>query len=154
MFANTFMLCSIHFVMAMCLIATNTSTTNDAESHNTKRTNTTTSSNLDAYHNSSILLNLRDVMAMRPEDLPTIDESYYTNLVTRHSSTEQFVMDIPQELEDAYNIGDQYVKRLQNRGQLPPDFQAHKVKRNQPTFDPILFRLTAYDCNKPTNIKI
>ena len=139
--------------MVLGMINDKSSTTMNTITPTSHKFNKTIATIQDVHHNNSILLNLREVMAMKPENLPTIDERYYTNLVTQNSNTEKFVMDIPQDLNDAYSIWDQYVKRLQNRGQLPPDFQARKVKRNEPTFDPSLFRLTAYDCNKPTNIK-
>ena len=105
------------------------------------------------HNNNSVMLNLQEAMTMRPEQLPTIDESSYADLVTTFRTSGEFVMDIPQTLEDAYSAGNQYVQRLENRGRLPPDFQARKVKRNEHAFDPNLFRLTAYDCSKPTEIK-
>ena len=135
--------------MAMYMVAASNVTSDDAGSTiNNGANNTRTTLKQNNYHNMSELLNLQDVMTMKPEELPTIDEGYYTNLATHKGNTEPFVMDIPERLEDAYNLGDQYMKRLMNRGQLPPDFQEHKVNRNQPKFHPSVFRLTAYDCKK------
>ena len=102
---------SINLVMVMGMINTNSSTTMNTVPPTSHKTNKTIATIRDVHHNNSILLNLREVMTMKPENLPTIDERYYTNLVTQNSNTEKFVMDIPQDLNDAYSIGDKYVKR-------------------------------------------
>ena len=69
-------------------------------------------------HNSSQLLNIGMLRNVKPFNLPTIDEGYYTSLVANFPKEEQFEVTIPQHLDDAYNLGDQYVQRLMNHGKL------------------------------------
>ena len=103
--------------------------------------------------NTSHLLNINDIMAINPSLLPTIDESFYTNLVSRNNNRTQIVVQIPEEVDDAYTLGDQYVQRLMNDGTLPRTFKQRNIKRNTHSFDPNSFKLTAYDCDNPTDIK-
>ena len=136
MFSSAILLQCLNFVLVIGLIANNSSNTMNNFSHTEIKANESSTMNPDVHHNGSVLLNLNDVMTMEPEHLPTIDERSYANLVTRFRTMGKFVMDIPQTLDDAYITGDQYVKRLENQGQLPHNFQARKVKRNEPAFDP------------------
>ena len=59
-----------------------------------------------------MLLNLEDIMSMKAIALPTINEGFYTDLVEQQSRRKPFVVQIPVELDDAYNFGDQYMQRL------------------------------------------
>ena len=95
-------------------------------------------------HNTSHLLNIDDIMAINPSLLPTIDESFYTNLVSRSNNRSQIVVRIPEEVDDAYTLGDQYVQRLMNDGNLPATFKQRNIKRNTHSFNPDSFKLTAY----------
>ena len=63
-------------------------------------------------HNTSMLLNLEDKMSMKAHALPTMDKGFYTDLVDQESKREPFIVQIPVELDDAYNFGDQYMQRL------------------------------------------
>ena len=103
-------------------------------------------------HNSSELLNIGMLRNVKPFNLPTIDEGYYTSLVANFPKEERFEVTIPEHLDDAYNLGDQYVQRLTNHGKL-----TNVTKRRAGTQPraprPEIFKLTAYDCDKPQNIR-
>ena len=105
-------------------------------------------------HDTSRLMNMNDIMTMNPYNLPTIEENFYTSLVSKHANRSTFVMTIPDGIEDAYSQSvSQYMKRLMNKGTLPANFQQRVIKRNHQQFNPDSFKLTAYDCDEPTNIK-
>ena len=87
-------------------------------------------------HNTSMLLNLEDVISMKSHALPTIDEGFYTDLVDQQNKHKPFVVQIPVELDEAYNFGDQYMQRLMNEGNLPKGYQKRIIKRNTPSFNP------------------
>ena len=44
----------------------------------------------------------KDIMVMNLSLLPTIDESFYTNLVSKNNNNTQIVVRILEELNDAY----------------------------------------------------
>ena len=88
-------------------------------------------------------------MAMNPSLLPTIDESFYTNLVSKNNNNTQIVVRIPEELNDAYVQGDQYVQRLMNDGTLPQTFKQRTIKHNT-TVAFMMSRVSFLDYSKCT----
>ena len=88
-------------------------------------------------HNTSKLLNLDDVMTMEPHALPTIEETFYTDLVNQQSKRKPFAVEIPMGMDDAYNFGDQYMQRLMNGGELPKGYKSRIIKRNTESFNSI-----------------
>ena len=104
-------------------------------------------------HNSSKLLNINALRDAEPYNLPTINEGYYTTLVANLPKDERFTMEIPEHLDDSYNLGDQYVKRLLNHGKLTNVTKRRSGTPPKPTIDPSIFKLTAYDCEQPQNIR-
>ena len=89
---------------------------------------------------------------VQPFNLPTINEGYYTSLVANFPKDERFEVTIPQHLDDAYNLGDQYVQRLMNHGKLTNVTKRRSGTQPQ-SIRPEMFKLTAYDCEKPQNIR-
>ena len=116
---------------------------------NTTMENLTTS----VPHNPLELLNIGDIKKMKAYNLPTINEGYYTKLVANLPKDAQFEVSIPEHLDDAYNLGDQYVKRLMNHGRLTNITKRRSGISEHNSVPPKDFRLTAYDCDKPQNIK-